>query len=161
MGRTRMIGLLNKNIKLIQFIFGFIFIALYETIKLFIKRSRISLLSIFGLWVNFLSLPQENIVIQNHQIKKSLPNQKALRICGGDNSAIWFSAKREKFYIVLHARLMKTFPDWKAQMNYQKNKKSFINRLPIFNLILSEGTTLLLQLLDSLKSNPRPFSEHI
>ena len=36
-----------------------------------------------------------------------------------------------------------------------------IKNLPIFNLILSEVTTLLLYLLDGLKSNPRPFSEHI
>lgn len=33
--------------------------------------------------------------------------------------------KRKKFDLVLHTRLMKTFPDWEARMNYQKKQEEF------------------------------------
>ena len=73
--------------KLIQFIFGLIFIAFNEIIELCIKRPGISLLFIFGLWVNSLPLPDENIgtVRQDplSQIERTLTNQKALGISGG------------------------------------------------------------------------------
>jgi hypothetical protein len=77
------------------------------------------------LWLNSLPLPDENIVRQDPQVETSLPTQKALGISGGDGLLIWFSAKREKFDLVLHARLMKTFPDWEARMNYQKKQEDF------------------------------------
>lgn len=52
---------------------------------------------------------------------------------GGDGSKRNFGSfvlqpglgKRKKFDLVLHTRLMKTFPDWEARMNYQKKQEEF------------------------------------
>ena len=103
-------------------LFGLIFIILNEIIKFFRNRPILSLLLIFGLWVNSLPLPDqtETIVIArpDPQVERIFANPKALRISGGDGFPIRFSAKREKFDLVLHARLMKTFTDWEARMDY-------------------------------------------
>ena len=53
---------------LIKFLFGLIFLALDEIVKFFIKRPVISLLLIFGFWVNSLPLPEESIVRKNDVI---------------------------------------------------------------------------------------------
>ena len=53
------------TVNLIKFLFGLIFLALYEIVKFFIKRPVISLLLIFGFWLNSLPLPEENIVREN------------------------------------------------------------------------------------------------
>lgn len=50
------------TVNLIKFLFGLIFLALEEIVKFFIKRPVVSLLLIFGFWVNSLPLPEENIV---------------------------------------------------------------------------------------------------
>ncbi len=91
------------------------------------KKPGISLLVIFVLWVNSLELPDETILVSrpNTQVERILATEKALGISGGDLSPIRFSAKREKFNLVLHARLMKTFPDWEARMDYQKKQEKF------------------------------------
>ena len=51
--------------KLIQSIFDFIFLTLYEIVKFCIKRPIIGLLLIFGFWLNYLPLPDNNIVKSN------------------------------------------------------------------------------------------------
>lgn len=87
------------------------------------------MLLIFGLWVNSLPLHDEKIVIVTQdyqsQLERTVASQQALAISGGDGDGlpIWFSGKRKKFDLVLHTRLMKTFPDSEAQMNYQKKQK--------------------------------------
>ena len=48
--------------ELIQFILGLIFIILNKIIKFSRKKPIISLLLIFGLWINSLPLPDEKIV---------------------------------------------------------------------------------------------------
>ena len=58
-------------------------------------------------------------------LETTISNQKALAVFGGDSLPGLFSAKREKFDLVLHARLMKTFPDWPARMDYQKKQEEF------------------------------------
>ena len=77
------------------------------------------------LWVNSFPLHEKNTGRQDPPVERCFSNQKALGISGGDGLPIWFSAKREKFDLVLHARLMKTFPDWEARMNYQKKQEEF------------------------------------
>ena len=56
------------TVNLIKFLFGLIFLALDEILKFFITRPVISLLFIFGFWVNSLPLPEENIVRENDVI---------------------------------------------------------------------------------------------
>lgn len=51
--------------KLIQFIFAFILIALKKIVKSFIKNPRLSSLLIFGIWVNPLPLFDENLIRDN------------------------------------------------------------------------------------------------
>lgn len=108
-------------------VFGLVLIILNEIIKLFRNRPRVSLLLMFGLWVNSLPLPDETIVSAKPDppVERIFGTTKALGISGGDGFPIRFSAKREKFDLVLHARLMKTFPDWEARMDYQKKQEKF------------------------------------
>jgi hypothetical protein len=108
-----------------KFIVSLIFIILNEIIKFFRKIPLISLLVIFGLYVNSLPLPNENIVDIKTPVERNFNIQKALLISGGDSFPLPFSTKRKKIDLVLHARLMKTFPDWKARMNYQKKQEKF------------------------------------
>lgn len=79
---------ITKTIELIQFILGLIFIILNKIIKFSRKKPIISLLLIFGLWINSLPLPDEKIVTvrqdSQSQIKRTLTGQKALLISGGD-----------------------------------------------------------------------------
>ena len=86
--------------KLIQFIFGFIFIALNEIVKFSSRRPIVSFLLIFGLWANSLPLPDEKIVIvtqdSQSQLERTFAAQKALEISGGDGLPIWFSGKKKK-----------------------------------------------------------------
>ena len=98
-----------------------------KIIKFFRERPILSLVLIFGLWVNSLPLPDANIgtVRQYNPLETTISNQKALAVSGGDGLPALFSAKREKFDLVLHARLMKTFPDWPARMDYQKKQEEF------------------------------------
>lgn len=110
-----------------KFIFASISIVSNKIIKFFRKNPILSLLFSFGLWVNFLPLPDQNIVTvrQYNKLEIRIPNQKALVISGSDGLLILFSAKRKKFDLVLHVRLMKTFLDWLARMNYQENQEEF------------------------------------
>ena len=76
-------------------------------------------------------MPDTNIgtVSQYNQLETTISNQRALAISGGNGLPGLFSAKREKFDLVLHGRLIKTFSDWPARMDYQKkNKHSFTNQ---------------------------------
>ena len=59
---------MKSTVNLIKFLFGLIFLALDEIVKFFIQRPVISLLLIFGFWVNSLPLPEENIVRENDVI---------------------------------------------------------------------------------------------
>ena len=52
---------------IIKFLFDFIFIALDKILRFFIKRPVISL-CIFGFWLNYLPLSEENIVKENDVI---------------------------------------------------------------------------------------------
>ena len=54
--------------------------------RFFIKRPILSLVLIFGLWVNSLPLPDANIdtVIQYNPLETTISNQKALAVSGGD-----------------------------------------------------------------------------
>lgn len=56
------------TVNLIKFLFGLILLALDEIVKFFIKRPVISLLLIFGFYVNSLPLSEENIVRKNDVI---------------------------------------------------------------------------------------------
>ena len=123
--------------ELIQFLLGLIFILFNEIFKFFRKRPVISLLFTFVLWVNSFPLHEKNTGRQDLPVERCFSNQKALGISGGDGLPIWFSAKREKFDLVLHARLMKTFPDWEARMNYQKKQEEFY-KLAIKNKLNSK-----------------------
>ena len=98
-----------------------------KIIRFFRERPILSLVLIFGLWVNSLPLPDANIgtIRQYNPLETTISNQKALAVSGGDGLPGLFSAKREKFDLVLHARLMKTFPDWPARMDYQKKQEKF------------------------------------
>lgn len=95
--------------------------------RFFIERPILSLVLIFGLWVNSLPLPDANIgtVRQYNTLETTISNQKALAVSGGDGLLGLFSAKREKFDLVLHVRLMETFPDWPARMDFQKKQEEF------------------------------------
>lgn len=77
---------MSDLIKIIQVIFGLIFIVLSEIIKFFIKRPIISSLLIFGLWVSFVPvpLPDDNIITEQSQIEKNFEKQGVLKIYGGD-----------------------------------------------------------------------------
>lgn len=67
-------------------IFGLIFIILNEIIKFCRKRPIVSLLLIFGLWVNSLPLPDETIIIArpDPQVERIFENTKTLEISGGE-----------------------------------------------------------------------------
>lgn len=60
--------------QLIKFIFNFIFLFLNEIVQFSIKKLRISLLLIFGLWLNSLQLYDSTIVYKNAVL---LLNQKS------------------------------------------------------------------------------------
>jgi hypothetical protein len=81
----------------------------------------------FGLWVNSLPLPDENIVTvrQYNPLETTIPNQTVLTISGGDGLPRLFSAKSEKFDLAFHRRLEQHFPDWEERMNYQKKQEEF------------------------------------
>ena len=94
-----------------------------KIIKFLRERPILSLVLIFGVWVNSLPLPDYDMstVRDYNGLETTISNQKLLEISGGG----FFRAKREKFDLVLHARLMKTFPDWPARMDYQKKQEEF------------------------------------
>ena len=90
--------------KLIQFIFRLIFIGFNEIIKFFIKRPRISLLLIFGFWLNSLPLPEKNIVRDNSvtllgQNQKSDVNAEYQALIGSDQDKVILAAFRGKFFV--------------------------------------------------------------
>lgn len=70
-------------------------------------------------------IPQIEVPAQTNVAPKELLGSVALGICGGELGLHRFSGKRQKFDPVLHARLMKTFPDWKGRMDYQKKQEKF------------------------------------
>ena len=98
-----------------------------KIIKFFTERPLLSLVVIFLLWVSYLPLPDTNIgaVREYNKIETTISSQKALEVSRGDGLRGLFSAKREKFDLVLHVKLMKTFPDWPARMEYQKKQEEF------------------------------------
>ncbi len=108
-------------------LFAFICIVLNKIIKFFQERPILSLVLMGGLWVNFLPLPDPNIVTVRayNPLETTIPHQKALLIAGGEGFINPSSPNREKFDIVLHVKLMKTFPDWPARINYQKTQEEF------------------------------------
>lgn len=88
----------------IKFIFGFIFIALDEIIKFFIKRPVISLLLIFGFWLNSLPLPEENIVRENDvtllgQNQKLDVNEEYRALIGSGQDKVILAAFHGKFLV--------------------------------------------------------------
>jgi hypothetical protein len=88
----------------IKFLFGFIFIALDEIIKFFIKRPVISLLLIFGFWLNSLPLPEENIVRENDvtllgQNQKLDVNEEYRALIGSGQDKVILAAFRGKFLV--------------------------------------------------------------
>jgi hypothetical protein len=90
--------------KLIRFIFGLIFIALDEIVKFFIKRPRISLLLIFGFWVNSLPLPEGNNVSDNSVIllgqnETSHMNAEYQALIGSGQNKVILAAFRAKFLV--------------------------------------------------------------
>ena len=90
--------------KLIQFIFGLIFIALDEIVKFFIKRPRISLLLIFIFWVNSLPLPEkyngsDNSVILLGQNEKSHMNAEYQALIGSGQNKVILAAFRGKVLV--------------------------------------------------------------
>ena len=101
-----------------------------KIIRFFRQKPRLSLLLIFGLWINSLPLTDVNIdtVREYNPLEIIILNKKTLEVSSKACLPGLLSAKREKFDLVLHARIMKTFPNWPARMDYQKNKKSFTNR---------------------------------
>lgn len=88
----------------IKFLFGFIFIALDKIIKFFIKRPVISLLLIFGFWLNSLALPEENIVRENDvtllsQNQKLDVNEEYRALIGSGHDKVILTAFRGKFLV--------------------------------------------------------------
>ena len=97
--------------------------ALNKVLKIVKERLLLSLVLVFGLLVNYLLLPDSKIVGYN-QLETTTSPQTIL-VAGGDGFTTLFSAKKEKFDLVLHVKLMQTFPDWPARMNYQKTQEEF------------------------------------
>lgn len=64
-------------------------------------------------------------VKENNRLETTIPHQETILIAGRKGFPPLFSAKREKFDIILHAKLMATFPDWPARMNYQRNQEEY------------------------------------
>jgi hypothetical protein len=88
----------------IKFIVDFIFIALYEIINFFSKRPMISLLLIFGFWLNSLPLPEENIVRKNDvtllgQNQKLDVNAEYRALIGSGQDKVILAAFRGKFLV--------------------------------------------------------------
>ena len=88
----------------IKFFFGFIFIALDEIIKFCIKRPVIYLLLIFGFWLNYLPLPEENIVKSDSvtllgQNKKLDVNEEYRALIGSGHDKVILAAFRGKFLV--------------------------------------------------------------
>jgi hypothetical protein len=88
----------------IKFLFGFIFTALDEIIKFFIKRPVISLLLIFGFWLNSLPLPEKNIVRENDvtllgQNQKLDVNEEYRALIGSGQDKVILAAFRGKFLV--------------------------------------------------------------
>ena len=89
---------------LIKFLFGLIFLALDEIVKFFIKRPVISLLLIFGFWLNSLPLPEENIVRENDvtllgQNQKLDVNAEYQALIGYGQDKVILAAFRGKFLV--------------------------------------------------------------
>ena len=90
-------------------------------IKFFRERPVLSLILVFSLLINKLSLPNEDIDADN-LLEITISNQKALRISGGDASTNSYLSKGEDFDLLLHIRLMRTFPDRQDRIKYQKKR---------------------------------------
>src|SRR6056300_794631 len=67
-----------------------------KIIKFFRERPILSLVLIFGLWVNSLPLPDANIgtVRQYNPLETTISNQKALAVSGGDGFTNPYSSDR-------------------------------------------------------------------
>ena len=78
------------------------------------------LVGLFGLTVSSLNDMNDSYLMQPNS-QPRIEISSALRVPPGGRQ----ESKRKKFDLVLHARLMKTFPDWEARMNYQKKQEEF------------------------------------
>ena len=78
------------------------------------------LVGLFGLTVSSLNDMNDSYLMQPNS-QPRIEISSALRVPPGGRQ----ESKRKKFDLVLHARLMKTFPDWPARMDSQKKQEKF------------------------------------
>ena len=78
------------------------------------------LVGLFGLTLSSLNDMNDSYLMQPNT-QPRIEISSALRVPPGGRQ----ESKRKKFDLVLHARLMKTFPDWEQRMGYQKKQEEF------------------------------------